>query len=86
MSDATTWSSSAGGAVDPRLMAVLMEVGCGHMRAAIGGQTAAGWVEAMEASRPSFLKRLQEEYGVGRLAERQAIANKLSKARREGRV
>ena len=32
------------------------------------------------------LKRLQNEYAVSKLNERQAIANKLGKAKREGKV
>ena len=43
------------------------------------------WVRRLEESRPTFLKMLQE-LGVAKLPERQAIANKLSKAKEEGRL
>ena len=71
-----------------RLMGVLEEAGCATaaLLDATRSLTVETWLESLEASRPAFLKSLQEQYGVSKLAERQAIANKLSKAKREGRL
>ena len=54
--------------------------------AACKGVAASEWVAQVEASRPAFLKMLQAPpYGFS-LKDRQGIANKLAKAKREGRL
>jgi hypothetical protein len=70
-------------APDPKLVAVLEEAGCGHLAPKVHGVPIEAWWREMEASRPAFLKRLQTDLGVEKLAERQAVANKLGKAKRE---
>ena len=76
------------GETDPKLLAVLQEAGvdAAGLGDAIKGVSVMAWVVAMDASRPTFLKSLQSEYNVASLKDRQGIANKLGKAKREGRV
>ena len=70
---------------DPKLVSVLEDAGCAALAEKFKGVAIESWVAAMEASRPAFLKSLQTS-GVDKLSERQGIANKLGKAKREGRL
>ena len=69
-----------------RLVTVLEEAGCARLREHTKGVPIEAWLAKLDASRPAFLAMLQGEFAVTKLAERQAIANKLGKARREGRA
>ena len=71
---------------DARLVTVLEEAGCARLREHTKGVPIEAWLAKLDASRPAFLAMLQGEFAVTKLAERQAIANKLGKARREGRA
>ena len=63
----------------------LDEAGISGYGEALASETLAGMLERLEVSRPAFLKSLAD-LGVSKLADRQAIANKLGKAKREGRL
>lgn len=78
-------SSSSRGGGGMTLAGVLSEAGCSAYAETLKSQALDDWVRRLEESRPTFLKMLQE-LGVAKLPERQAIANKLSKAKREGRL
>ena len=67
------------------LAGVLSEAGCSSYAEQLKTQALDEWVRLLEESRPAFLKMLTE-LGVAKLPERQAIANKLGKAKREGRL
>lgn len=67
------------------LQDLLTEAGCPSHASLFGEIALEECVEKLEASRPGFLKWLTE-LGVSKLSERQAIANKLGKAKREGRL
>ena len=67
------------------MLAILTEAGCPGHADLFRGSTLHECVAKLEASRPAFLKWLAE-LGVSKLSERQGIANKLGKAKREGRL
>jgi hypothetical protein len=56
-----------------------------HLHALLGGESLAHFAADCEASRPKFLGRLNR-LGVSKLADRQAIANAIARAQREGRL
>jgi len=56
-----------------------------HLHAHLSGETLAGFAAALDASRPKFLGQLSR-LGVSRLSDRQAIANAIARAKREGRL
>ena len=65
------------------LRTFLAKAGLSHLAHVLSGETVSGWLARLESDRPAFLGRLQR-LGVKRLAERQAIANGLSRAKRDG--
>ena len=75
---------------DPRVRSILEDAGCDESFIAsepYARVNADTWLwELRKHGRPAFLKRLQRDFGVDRLALRQAIANALAKAGREGKV
>jgi surfactin synthase thioesterase subunit len=65
---------------------LLVSASCSAHAALFGDCTVTEWVALLDSSgRPAFLRMLSER-GVARLAERQAIANALGRARRENKV
>lgn len=75
--------SESGGAVADGLDGFLEERKLGHLSPCLAGRTLRELAAALDASRPAFLGELKA-LGVGGLADRQALSNALSKARREG--
>ena len=67
------------------LGAFLHSAGLGHLSDTLSGETLEGCAEDLGRSRPAFLQRLKE-LGVDRLADRQALANAIGKARRGGEL
>ena len=57
-----------------------------HLQEPLAELTLEAAAEACLASRTAFLATLKDEYGVSKLAERQALCKALQKAVRDGRV
>ena len=58
---------------------------CESYAETLSGASISAWLAAFEGGRVGFLKQLADS-GVAKLADRQAIANALSRAKREGRA
>merc|ERR1712087_615330 len=67
------------------LAQLLAEAGRSMLADTVAGQSLDEWMSAFQAGRPAFLKSLVG-WGITRLADRQAIANTIGKAMREGRL
>ena len=70
----------------PSLQAMLDLASLNHLQEPLAELTLEAAAEACLASRTAFLATLKDEYGVSKLAERQALCKALQKAVRDGRV
>ena len=70
---------------DARIVSLLRDAKCEARIGIFASDTMSEWSSLLDEGRPAFLKMLASR-GVDKLTERQAIANSLGKAKREGRV